>query len=71
MAQMESRNADRESWKKKLKITEQFKENKQGFIGNNCLQREENERRLKTKEDERMQTKPDENNCEEDKKGGG
>ena len=40
MAQMESRRADRRLWKRKLKITEQLKENKRGFIGHNCLKRE-------------------------------
>lgn len=55
VAQMESRNADRGLWKWKLKITEQLKENKQGFIRNNCLKSEKKHFQLKMKEDARTQ----------------
>lgn len=58
VAQMESRNANRGSWKRKLKITEQLKENKRGFIRNNSFKREKKKKkqsRLKKKEDARAQ----------------
>lgn len=65
MAQMESRNADRGLWKWKLKITEQLKENKQGFIRNNCLKRKKKHFQLKMKG---HKNKSDENHCKENQK---
>lgn len=68
-AQMESRNANRGLWKRKLKITEQLKENKQGFIGNNCpKKRKKSILGLRRKKMRRHKNKPDENLCKENKK---
>ena len=50
---MASRNADKGLWRRKLKITVQLKENKRGFIGNNCLKREREKKKIPAQEERR------------------
>ena len=73
MAQMASRNADKGLWRRKLKITVQLKENKRGFIGNNCLKREREKKKnpsTRGKKMRRHKSKPDENYNKQSKEEG-